>query len=65
MIQADGIKAFRGTMKITPYNGTPYDITGDWVYRQNNRTWYCGGCSYPEKICEIVEDFTEILDGRT
>lgn len=61
MIKADGIKAFRGTMMITPYNGTPFEVTGDWVYRPNNCTWYCGMFSFPEKICVVKEDWTEGL----
>lgn len=62
MIKADGIKAFRGTMRITPTNPKfPIrDIEADWVYKPQYGCWYNSkGNSFSEDICEIIEDKTK------
>ena len=61
MIKVEGYKAFKGTMKITPKTVLmqPFEIKGDWLYKPEYDCWYNGGSSYPARICEVVEDFTE------
>lgn len=57
MINADGFKAFHGTMRITMANGSVSNVTGDWIYRPNGY-WYHGFQSWPEKCCEVLDDQT-------
>jgi hypothetical protein len=59
MINVEGYRAFRGTMRITPKNGIkPFDIEGDWLYKPDFGCWYGQGRSFAEEICEVVEDRT-------
>ena len=67
MIQVDGYKAFRGTMRITPYNknNEPFEVHGDWLYKPEYGCWYGHVeqygpfvSSFGEKICKVVEDET-------
>lgn len=57
MIKADGFKAFKGTMRISPIGAEPFDLRGDWIYKPNGY-WCHGFQSWPEKICEVVDDET-------
>jgi len=49
MLQCDGYKMFRGTVRVTPVirpDGTrwrePFDLTGDWLYDPTRpHIWYC------------------------
>lgn len=57
IIQVEGYKAFRGTMKVTPGNPAfqPYTLTGDWLYKPDTDCWYCKGRSFPAFTCEPIE----------
>lgn len=64
MICVDGYKAFRGTMRchIRGYDKTE---RGEWLYKPEYKCWYgkfpgaLFGCeSFPEELCEILEDET-------
>ena len=56
MISSDGLRAFRGVMKITPVNGKDaFFLEGDWVYRSESGCWYGCGRSFGENICTIYE----------
>ena len=60
MIRLEGYKAFRGTMRITPTipDKEPFELTGDWLYKPEDKCWY-GLCrSFPENICTVVIDLT-------
>lgn len=54
MIEVEGYKAFRGTMRIIRGPLACDLIGGDWLYRPDTCCWYCSGCSYPAEICQIV-----------
>ena len=55
MIQVEGFKAFRGTMRITPKAAVPaFELTGDWLYRPDTGCWYGKGSSFAPEICTIV-----------
>ncbi len=67
MIEVDGYKMFRGTMRITPVDPkfTPVEARGDWLYKPEYKCWYGRVSQYGpfvssfgEKICEVVEDET-------
>lgn len=57
IIEVEGYKAFRGSMKITPRSSLipPFTVNGDWLYQPNYKCWYNDQSSYPEDICEIEE----------
>ena len=60
MIRLEGYKAFRGTMRITPTipDKEPFELTGDWLYKPEDKCWY-GLCrSFPDNICTVVIDLT-------
>lgn len=66
MISVDGYKAFRGTMKINALTAVAdgfvknsFTKHGDWLYKPECKCWYSGMYSYPECICEILEDETK------
>lgn len=58
MIKVQGYKAFHGTMKITPVVASisPFLIECDWLYKPEAGCWYGKGSSYPEEICEVIEE---------
>ena len=60
MLKSEGYRMFRGVMRITPKNPKfpPQEIRGDWLYKPEHRCWYANGSSYPEEICEVLEDLT-------
>ena len=59
MIEVEGYKAFHGTMRVTPKNGTaPFELTGDWLYKPACDCWYGLGRSFGAGICEVVKDDT-------
>lgn len=60
MIEVEGYKAFKGTMKIVPKGGyiQPFEVQGQWLYKPQYKCWYCDNSSYPEEICVIVKDLT-------
>lgn len=61
MIEVEGYRAFRGTLRITPINPRfPKQVLyGDWLYKPEFGCWYGRGSSYDADICEIVSDETE------
>ena len=61
MINVEGFKAFRGTMRIYPKLAEPFELKGDFLYKPNG-CWYHKGRSYPAEICEVVEDETKGAD---
>ena len=58
MIKVDGYKALRGVMKITPKceSVPPFELQGDWLFKPEFKCWYGCGSSYPEEICEVVQE---------
>ena len=57
MICVEGYKAFHGTMKITPVNGSaPLLLRGDWLYKPECGCWYGGGQSFGAEICQVARD---------
>jgi hypothetical protein len=58
MIEVEGYKAFRGTMRIAPGVCEPYELTCDWLYNPDWDCWYGGGRSFPDVICKVVQDET-------
>lgn len=63
MIKVDGYKAFRGKMRINITSPSCdvkqyLDIYGDWLYKPEAGCWYNKVSSYPENICEIIDDET-------
>ena len=60
MIEVNGFKVFRGTMRITPIPSTsdPFEVRGNWLYRPKYDRWYGCGMSIEADNCEIVEDET-------
>lgn len=60
MINVEGYKAFRGTLRIVPLSGTPapFELHGDWLYKPQYDCWYGCGQSFGAGICEVVEDET-------
>ena len=61
MICAEGYKAFRGLMKVTPKVTAvkPFVEQGEWIYKPEYNCWYCGGRSFSADICEVILDETE------
>lgn len=67
MIKVEGYKAFKGIMRIVPkrLGVEPYEIKGDWLYKPEYDCWYVSGenvgwnNSFPNEICEVVEDYTK------
>lgn len=56
MIQVEGYRAFRGTMRITPKAAVPaFELTGDWLYRPDTGCWYGKGSSFAPEICTVME----------
>lgn len=56
MIEVEGFKAFRGSMRITFDRGNSADvIRGEWLYKPDTKCWYSGGISYPAKCCTVLE----------
>ena len=66
MIESEGYKAFRGTMKITPkcVDREPFTEYADWLYKPEYNCWYGNGRSFMAEICEIVEDETKRRNKR-
>lgn len=59
MIKVEGYKAFHGTMKIIPKNTLYpafYIDNKDWLYKPDTGCWYGDGRSFPEDICEPIEE---------
>lgn len=52
---------FKGIMRITPKNENipPYNVMGDWIYKEECKCWYCGDNSYPEEICTKIKEDNE------
>lgn len=61
MIQVEGYKAFRGTIKVVYKNPAiePQEISGDWLYKPDTGYWYCGGRSFRTDTCTIINDDTK------
>lgn len=64
MLECEGYKMFRGTMKIAPKAKElmPYEETCTWLYKPEYDCWYGRGRSYMAEICKVVEDETEVLN---
>ena len=59
MIEVDGYKAFRGSMRIKPINMPSYVVFGDWLYKPEYNCWYV---SRPNHWCEsFTADICEVL----
>ena len=58
MIEVEGFKAFRGSMRIYKVFGDEMVIYGDWLFRPDTDCWYCSGDSYPADVCEVVYVFS-------
>lgn len=57
MIEVEGYKAFRWTMRIKLRNGArPFELTCDWLYKPDTGCWYGMGRSFVAEICEVVND---------
>lgn len=65
MLQCEGYKMFKGTMRLLARLPGANDIlyTGTWLYRPDNRMWYLNGCpdypfgtSFHEDRVQIVEE---------
>jgi len=59
MICVEGYKAFHGDMNITPKNPKfePFCIVNkDWLYKPDTKCWYGAGKSFPEDICEVINN---------
>lgn len=58
MIEAEGYKAFHGTMRITPKcaDRKPFELEGDWLYKPDTKCWYGKGQSFSQEICEVEEE---------
>jgi hypothetical protein len=50
MIEVEGFKAFSGVM-LAGWKR----IEGDWLYNPHTDCWYCGGQSYPDSVCDVLE----------
>ena len=61
MISCEGYKMFKGIMRIIPNNSKfpCKEEFGIWLYKPEYGCWYGNGFSYPEEICEVIEDRTE------
>ena len=60
MLDCEGYKMFKGSMKISPLNSkSSYLKTGVWLYKPDTKCWYCYGVSYPKEVCEIITDNTK------
>lgn len=60
MLEVEGYKMFKGTMRITPKNATIDSFTkrATWLYKPEYRCWYSNdGRSFSEEICTVEEDF--------
>ena len=56
IINVEGYKAFRGTMRIRPKASVPaFNLYGDWLYKPETGCWYGLGSSFADEICSIVE----------
>lgn len=65
IISVDGYKAFHGDMKITPKNGTPFQIVNrDWLYKPEYNCWYGDGRSFSADICEILSEESTISENK-
>ena len=69
MLSCENYKMFRGTATIVPKNPKfpPFEVTGDWLYKGEWKTWYCRGSSYPESIVQDIreqsdEDYFELME---
>lgn len=60
MIEVEGYKAFRGTLRISPKSPEikPFDLEGDWLFKPETNCWYGQGRSFSATICEVVTDNT-------
>lgn len=45
-----------GTMRISPKNRKPFELTGTWTYSLMWNCWYLDGMSFPSEICRKVEE---------
>lgn len=64
MLSVEGYKMFYGKMEIVPKTSSipPSVVEGTWLYKPEYKCWYCKGWSYPEEICQVVEDKTSPQD---
>lgn len=55
VINVEGYKAFRGTMRISPRGSEAYELCGNWLYKPGTGCWYGNGRSFPKEVCTILE----------
>lgn len=55
VINVEGYKAFRGTMRISPKGAEAYELCGNWLYKPGTGCWYGNGRSFPKEVCTILE----------
>ena len=57
ILECEGDRMFYGIMLITPKDtpSTPSKIKGVWLYKPEDKCWYCNGWSYMEDICTIYK----------
>lgn len=63
MIEVDGYRAFRGTIRVTPDvpGYAPFDLHGDCLYKPETDCWYIRpdrgfSISQPADICQVVAE---------
>lgn len=62
MLECEGHKMFRGTVKITPIGKAPFDLKGTWYYNPIYNIWYCKQDSdgWTSSWCpKVMSDFRE------
>lgn len=65
MIQADGIKAFHGSMLYDPPNPRGRkELKGDFIHRQfdGEGYWYDGWSSYDDRFCKDIKEELVSID---
>lgn len=60
VINVEGYKAFRGTMRICPRGSEPYELCGNWLYEPDTGCWYGNGRSFPKEVCTILESMATV-----
>ena len=61
MIYCNDYKAFRGILIIIPeHPSLPCkELFGNWIYKPKYKKWFNGNLSFPDEICEIIEEYEE------
>lgn len=56
MLKCEGYKMFKGSARITPLQGEPYEVAGTWLYKPEYDCWYVNGHSYPAGIVSAIRE---------